>query len=129
MNVAPHVAQNTRRRRSAIDGRTTRHAGYAASQRVRKRIEEAFGWIKTVGGLAQDQVPRPSTGSDGPSPSRPRLQPGPAAASSWRSRLMAKARRLAKAFAGRWRIVEMDVWDNDFLDLVEQAHHHLRGRG
>lgn len=50
MRVTPHVAQNTRGRRSAIDGRTTRHAGYAASQRIRKRIEEAFGWIKTVAG-------------------------------------------------------------------------------
>ena len=40
-----------RRRRSAIDGRTTRHAGYATSQRIRKRIEEAFGWIKTIAGL------------------------------------------------------------------------------
>jgi len=43
MNVRPHVAQNTNRRRSAIDKRTTRHPGYAASQRIRKRIEEAFG--------------------------------------------------------------------------------------
>ena len=50
MRVTPHVAQNTRGRRSAIDGRTTRHAGYGLSQRVRKRIEEAFGWIKTVAG-------------------------------------------------------------------------------
>ena len=50
MRVTPHVARNTRGRRSAIDGRTTRHAGYAASQRIRKRIEEAFGWIKTVAG-------------------------------------------------------------------------------
>jgi transposase len=49
MNVRPHVAQ--KRRHSAIDGRTTRHAGYATSQRVRKRIEEAFGWIKTIAGL------------------------------------------------------------------------------
>ena len=48
MNVTPHVAQNTTRRRSAIDGRTTRHGGYVVSQRIRKRIEEAFGWIKTV---------------------------------------------------------------------------------
>jgi transposase len=48
MNVTPHVAQNTSNRRSAIDGRTTRHPGYAVSQRIRKRIEEAFGWIKTV---------------------------------------------------------------------------------
>nr|WP_249803767.1 IS5 family transposase [Bradyrhizobium zhengyangense] len=50
MNVTPHVAQNTSGRSSAIDGRTTRHDGYAASQRIRKRIEEAFGWIKTVAG-------------------------------------------------------------------------------
>lgn len=48
MKVTPHVAQNTSGRSSAIDGRTTRHSGYAASQRIRKRIEEAFGWIKTV---------------------------------------------------------------------------------
>jgi transposase len=50
MNVTPHVAQNTSNRRSAIDGRTARHPGYAVSQRIRKRIEEAFGWIKTVAG-------------------------------------------------------------------------------
>ena len=46
----PHVAQNTTRRRSAIDGRTTRHAGYAISQQARKRVEEPFGWIKTIAG-------------------------------------------------------------------------------
>lgn len=50
MKVTPHVAQNISGRRSAIDGRTTRHGGYVASQRIRKRIEEAFGWIKTVAG-------------------------------------------------------------------------------
>jgi transposase len=50
MNVRPHVAQNTNGRRSAIDGRTTRHAGYAMSQKIRKRIEEGFGWTKTVAG-------------------------------------------------------------------------------
>jgi len=50
LNVTPHIAQNTTRR-SAIDGRTTRHPGYAVSQRVRKRIEEAFGWIKTSAGF------------------------------------------------------------------------------
>ena len=50
MKVTPHVAQNTSGRSSAIDGRTTRHGGYAASQRIRKRIEETFGWIKTVAG-------------------------------------------------------------------------------
>ena len=50
MNVTPHVAKNTSGRSSTIDGRTTRHGGYAVSQRIRKRIEEAFGWIKTIGG-------------------------------------------------------------------------------
>lgn len=50
MHVTPHVAQNTSGRRSAIDERTTRHPGYAVSQRVRKRVEEIFGWVKTVGG-------------------------------------------------------------------------------
>ena len=49
LNITPHVAQNTSNRSSAIDGRTTRHAGYALSQRKRKRVEEIFGWIKTVG--------------------------------------------------------------------------------
>lgn len=49
--VTPHVAQSEHRRRSAIDGRTTRHPGYAMSQRLRKRVEEVFGWKKTVGGL------------------------------------------------------------------------------
>ena len=48
--VTPHVAQHTTGRRSRIDGRVTRHPGYARSQRVRKRVEEIFGWIKTVGG-------------------------------------------------------------------------------
>ena len=50
MNATPHVAQNTKRAGgSAIDGRTTRHAGYKISQQKRKRIEEVFGWLKTVG--------------------------------------------------------------------------------
>lgn len=49
--VTPHVAQNDKGRRSAIDGRTTRHWGYGVSQRIRKRVEEIFGWMKTVGGF------------------------------------------------------------------------------
>lgn len=49
--VTPHVAQNTTKRSSAIDARTTRHDGYAVSQKVRKRVEEIFGWMKTVGGM------------------------------------------------------------------------------
>ena len=50
LKVTPHLARNTTNRRSAIDERTTRHPGYAVSQRVRKRVEEIFGWVKTVGG-------------------------------------------------------------------------------
>src|SRR5579859_7242987 len=52
MGVTPHVAQNiSANRTSAVDGRTTRHAGYTISQRIRKRIEEIFGWAKTIGGF------------------------------------------------------------------------------
>lgn len=57
MEVTPHIARNDavtklgKRRRSAVDGRTTRHPGYTVSQRARKRIEEPFGWGKTIGGL------------------------------------------------------------------------------
>ena len=49
--VTPHVAPNNKGRRSAMDGRTTRHPGYLISQRKRKRVEEIFGWMKTVGPL------------------------------------------------------------------------------
>jgi transposase len=66
LGITPHVAQfpRTKRRGSAIDGRTTRHEGYARSQRVRKRVEEIFGWWKTVAGgrklrfigLARNQI-------------------------------------------------------------------------
>ena len=51
MRVTPHVAQHTTGRRSAVDGRTTRHPGYAVSQRKRKLVEQGFGWMKTIGGL------------------------------------------------------------------------------
>lgn len=50
-NATPHVAQNNKGRKSAIDGRTTRHAGYGVSQQKRKRVEEIFGWMKTIGGM------------------------------------------------------------------------------
>src|SRR5437899_9707822 len=53
LQVTPHVAQNTSNRSSAIDARTTRHAGYEVSQQKRKRIEEIFGWLKTIGLLRQ----------------------------------------------------------------------------
>src|SRR5450759_252746 len=51
MNITPHVAQNNTNRRSAVDQRTTRHAGYEVSQRKRKRVEQSFGWMKMVGML------------------------------------------------------------------------------
>jgi transposase len=54
--VTPHVAQNDTRRRSAIDHRTTRHVGYSISQRLRMRIEQVFGWGKTIGGLKRTRV-------------------------------------------------------------------------
>jgi transposase len=56
LNVTPHVAQNTANRASAIDGRTTRHPGYAISQKKRKLVEEPFGWAKTIGGLARPML-------------------------------------------------------------------------
>jgi hypothetical protein len=55
-NVTPHVAQNTTNRCSAIDQRTTRHRGYEISQQKRKRVEEPFGWSKTIGGLARPML-------------------------------------------------------------------------
>ncbi len=50
LGITAHVAPNTTPQRSTIDGRTTRHPGHQVSQRIRKRIEEPFGWIKTIAG-------------------------------------------------------------------------------
>jgi transposase len=50
LGFTPHIAPNTTRQRSTIDGRTTRHVGHHVSQRIRKRIEEPFGWMKTIAG-------------------------------------------------------------------------------
>lgn len=55
-NVTPHVAQNQRNRRSAIDSRTTRHHGYRVSQRVRKRVEEIMGWGKDIGPVRKTKL-------------------------------------------------------------------------
>ena len=52
----PRVAENDKNRRSAIDGRTTRHHGYATVQRKRKRVEEIFGWAKTIGGMRKTRA-------------------------------------------------------------------------
>lgn len=51
MQATPHVAQKDKG--SAIDARTTRHPGYKISQKIRKRVEEIFGWTKTIGGMRQ----------------------------------------------------------------------------
>jgi hypothetical protein len=73
MQITPHVAQNDQRRGgSAIDGRTTRQPGYKVSQVKRKRIEEVFGWLKTVGCYARPDIVV-CTRSDGCSPLRPPL--------------------------------------------------------
>jgi len=57
MNITPHVARNDNRRGgSAIDGRTSRHTGYKVSQRSRKRVEEPFGWGKSIGLIRQMKV-------------------------------------------------------------------------
>jgi transposase len=66
MNVTPHVAQNNSNRRLAIDGRTTRHPGYGLSQKIRKRIEEVFGWAKTCGTMRKTRH-RGNIALDGPS--------------------------------------------------------------
>jgi hypothetical protein len=73
LNVTPHVAQNERRPGgSAIDDRTTRHAGYKISQQKRKCIEEVFGWLKTVGALRKTRH-RGCSKLGGYSPLRPPL--------------------------------------------------------
>jgi len=53
---ASHVAQNTSNRSSVVDGRTTRHSGYAMSQRFRKRIEECLGWARVIGGMRKSRL-------------------------------------------------------------------------
>lgn len=55
LNVVPHVAQNVTNRRSSIDSRTTRHAGYGVSQKVRRRIEQVFGWLKSAANLRKSR--------------------------------------------------------------------------
>ena len=96
---------NTSGRSSAIDARTTRHGGYAVSQRVRKRIEEAFGWIKTV--ARQEKTKFRGRGRVGWAFAfAAALQSGAIAEAHRGKWLMAKLPAFAKAFAARWRIVE-----------------------
>jgi len=71
MEITSHVAQNDTNRRSGVDYRTTRHAGYQVSQKKRKRIEEVFGWMKGIGLLRK--LRHRGLASVGCSPSRQRL--------------------------------------------------------
>ncbi len=78
INVTPHIARNTTRR-SAIDGRTDSLSGYAASQRIRKRIEEGFRWMKTIAGLRKTKYLRPRKSPMGLHPRSFSLQSDPVA--------------------------------------------------
>jgi transposase len=78
LTVTPHVARNLARASgSALDARTVRHPGYDISQWIRKRVEEAFGWMKTIGGFAPHPLSRLRTGADACLPGGRRLQPDP----------------------------------------------------
>ena len=126
MKVTPHVAQNTSGRRSAIDRRTTRHAGYAVSQRVRKRIEEAFGWIKTVAGQGKTRFRGRGAGRVCVHVRSGGLQSRAPAPASGEPAMSAPAEC---EVIGRWRIVEADLWDRDYLDLVDPAFIASAGAG
>jgi hypothetical protein len=116
MRVTPHVAQNTSGRASAIDGRTTRHEGYAVSQRIRKRIEEGFGWIKTVAG--QDKTRFGGCNRLGLHLRGGRLRSGASAEARGGADMSPSAGCM---LVGRWRIVEADLWDREYLDLCGPA--------
>ena len=85
MNVTPHIARNIAGQRSALDGRTTRHPGYAVSQRIRNRIEKGFGRGKEVGLLRRTASSGcgAASASTWPSPSRPRPATSSACQSCW----------------------------------------------
>lgn len=118
MRVTPHVAQKANGRRSAIDRRTTRHGGYLVSQRIRKRNEEAFGWIKTVAGQEKMKLRGRDRVGWAFTFQRRRLQSDAAAETHRGADMTAPA---GCQLIGRWRIVEADLWDRDYLDLVAPA--------
>ena len=117
MNATSHVAQNTNGRSSATDGRTTRYAGYAQSQRIRKPIEKTFDGIKTTDGRERIKV-------------RSRERVGWAfsfAAVAYKTGAVAEAsggRMNAPAncrLIGGWRIIGADLWNRAHLDLCDPA--------
>jgi hypothetical protein len=97
-----------------IHGRTTRHAGYAASHRVRKRIEEAFGWIKSIAGQEKTKFRGRERVGMGLHLRGGGLQSGAAAQTHVGADISAPANC---KFVGRWRIDKADIWDRDHLDL------------
>lgn len=105
MNVTPHVAQNTSGRSSAIDGRTT---GTAAMPSASASRRHSAGSRRSPGKRRRASVA--VIASHGLLPSLPPFTISCGCPSDSEGRLMAKAPGLAKAFAGRWRIVEMDNW-------------------
>lgn len=105
MRVSPHLAQNTSGRRPAIDERTTRHPGYGISLRIRRRIEEAFGWIKTVGGQRRHGSGA-ATASVGLHLFRRCLQSG-APAQAFRG--IGMSALATRVLIGRQRMVEADI--------------------
>jgi hypothetical protein len=100
----------------------------------RLKYDLLFRWfvglgVDDGGRAGEDEVPGPRPGRLGLRLQRGRLQPGAPAKAHGGGRLRAKGAAVAKAFAGRWRSVEMDVWESDFLALVAEAHLTVRGAG
>ena len=101
LGITPHVAANNTR--SAVDGRTTRHAGYAVSQHKRKLVEQVFGWMKTIGGLAQAPAPRRGAGGCDCDVCRGGLQPGPHADAGGEAGVNARTTRTGVSERPTWR--------------------------
>ncbi len=123
-SVTPHIAidghlsKTGKPRRTAIDKRTLRHAGYAVSQRCRKRIEEVFGWIKSSAGFAKIKL-------RGPRPCRCRLHHGAVGLQSDPPAQAAGSHRMK----GKWRITKMPDYDAGFPDMMEPAYILFDGEG
>ena len=116
-SVTPHIAidghlsKTGKRRKTAVDGRTTRHAGYDISQRCRKRIEEVFGWIKSSAGLAKVKLR-----------GRDRVDAAFTLALAAYNLIRLPKLLGSRSVKGKWRIVGMPDYTSDFPDMVEPAY-------
>ena len=119
LNVRPHVARHSNGRRSAIDRRTTRHPGYAMSQRMPQADRGGVRLDQDGGRPEEDPVLRAGTRRPGLHLRSRRLQSGAAAQAVGRSPTVTAP--MDCRLVGRWRIVEADLWDRDYLDLVVPA--------